>query len=174
MPLHEYAGRLIASNTRLGIIVSRFNESITNNLLQGALETAKRYGISEENIHVVWVPGAFEIPLVAKKLAVSGEVDAVICLGCLIKGATDHYQLICQQVASGIAQVAREYELPVVFEVLTVNTVEDAMARSGGKAGNKGAEAIQCAIEMVDLLKQLPSKTESHLTSNARAVPIQV
>jgi 6,7-dimethyl-8-ribityllumazine synthase len=146
-------GDLQAGNARFGIVVSRFNEFITEKLLAGALDALKRHGANMESVTVAWCPGAFEAPLVVKKLAASGSYDAVICLGAVIRGATSHFDYVAGQAASGIAQVMLETGLPVVFGVLTTDTLEQAIERAGSKAGNKGAEAAAAAIEMVNLLK---------------------
>ncbi|MBA3722933.1 MAG: 6,7-dimethyl-8-ribityllumazine synthase [Parachlamydiaceae bacterium] len=154
----EYKGRLVGNQIKVGIVISRFNELITNSLLQGALEGLYRFGISDENITVAWVPGAFEIPLVAKQMALTGNYDSVICLGAIIRGATPHFDFVAGQTAAGIAQVSLETNIPVIFGVLTTDTIEQALERAGTKAGNKGYDAVQSAIEMVNLLKQLKSE----------------
>ncbi|RKD29552.1 6,7-dimethyl-8-ribityllumazine synthase [Thermohalobacter berrensis] len=153
--MKKYEGKLIAQGLKVGIIVGRFNEFITGKLLDGALDALNRHGAEKENIEVVWVPGAFEIPLAAKKMAESQKYDAVICLGAVIRGATPHFDYVANEVSKGIAKVSLDTELPVVFGVLTTDTIEQAIERAGTKAGNKGFEAAVTAIEMANLLKQL-------------------
>ena len=149
-------GRLLASaDDRYAIVVSRFNDLITERLLAGALDTLRRHGLPDEQITVVRVPGSFEIPLVAQKLVQSRNYAAVICLGAVIQGETSHHEYINHQVAAGIQQVAVEHGVPVSFGVLTCPTMDHALDRAGGKAGNKGIEATLAAIEMADLLKQV-------------------
>lgn len=145
-------GDLRAEGKRFGVIVSRFNAFIAERLLDGALDTLQRFGAQEGEIEVVRVPGAFEIPLLAKKMAASGRYDAVICLGAVIRGATSHYDLVANESAKGIAQAGMETGVPVIFGVITTETIEQAIERAGSKAGNKGAEAAAVAIEMVNLL----------------------
>lgn len=167
-----YEGKVNATQMRFGIVVSRFNEIISRNLLQGALETLKRHGADDSNITVVWVPGAFEIPLAAKKLAFSGTVDTVICLGAVIRGATPHFEYVASQCASGINTAGLESGLPVIFGVLTTDTVEQAIERAGSKSGNKGSEVSVSAIEMVDLLRQMGLPKAKHEScSKAFSVP---
>lgn len=161
--MKEYKGRLIAPKARIGIVVARFNELVTKSLLNGALEGLERFGISKNNVTIAWVPGAFEIPLVAKQLAKTNQFDAIICLGAIIRGATAHFDYVASQSASGIAHVALETHLPVIFGILTTDTIEQAIERAGTKAGNKGFEAVQTAIEMIDLLQQIKSETPSPL-----------
>lgn len=148
-------GHLSASGLRFGIVAGRFNELITSQLLQGALEGLRRHGAADEDITVAWVPGAFEIPVTALKLAKSGRVDAVICVGAVIRGATPHFDYVAGSAASGIAQAALQSGVPVIFGVLTTDTIEQALERAGTKAGNKGWDAAVTAIEMANLLKQL-------------------
>ncbi|MCQ4635625.1 6,7-dimethyl-8-ribityllumazine synthase [Anaerovorax odorimutans] len=148
-------GNLIAQGLKVGIVVGRFNEFIGSKLLSGAIDTLRRHGMEEDNISVAWVPGAFEIPLIAKKMAGSGKYDAVICLGAVIRGATAHFEYVSAEVSKGIAAVGLESEIPVVFGVLTVDTIEQAIERAGTKAGNKGSEAASTAIEMVNLIKEI-------------------
>lgn len=150
-----YSGELVAEGLKIGIVCSRFNEFITSKLLSGADDALQRHGVREADIDVAWVPGAFEIPLVAKKMAMSGKYDAVICLGAVIRGATSHYDVVCNEVAKGVAHVSLETGMPVIFGVLTTDTIEQAIERAGTKAGNKGAECAASAIEMVNLLKQI-------------------
>lgn len=154
-----YEGKLIAKNNKYGIVIGRFNEFIGGKLLTGALDALKRHGVSEENIEIAWVPGAFEMPLTAKKMAVSGKYSAVICLGAVIKGATPHFDYVSSEVSKGIANVSLETGLPVIFGVLTTDTIEQAIERAGTKAGNKGYDAAITAIEMVNLFDEL-SKNE--------------
>ena len=151
----EIIGHLNGSKLRIGIVVSRFNELITKSLCDGALTTLKRCGVTEKDMTVVWVPGAFEIPVAAKKMAASGAYDAVICLGVVIRGATPHFDYVAGQAASGIAAIALETGLPVIFGVLTTDTIEQAIERAGTKCGNKGADAALAAVEMASILKQI-------------------
>lgn len=148
-------GKLDAKGMRIGIIVSRFNDFVTDRLLQGALEALRSNGGEEENIDVVRVPGAFEIPLSAHKMAASGKYDAIICLGAVIRGETPHFEYISDAVTRGVAQAMLQYRVPVSFGVLTTNTVEQAMARAGEKMGNKGFEAAATAIEMANLNREI-------------------
>lgn len=148
-------GNLIARGARIGIVVGRFNEFIGSKLLSGAVDTLKRHGVSKEDISTAWVPGAFEIPLAAKKMAKSGNYDAVICLGAVIRGSTSHFEYVSAEVSKGIAAVGLETEIPVIFGVLTVDSIEQAIERAGTKAGNKGSEAAASAIEMINLLKEI-------------------
>ena len=147
-------GNLVAQGIKVGIVVGRFNEFIVSKLLGGALDGLKRHGVEEDNIEVAWVPGAFEIPLVAKKMAKSEKYDAVICLGAVIKGSTTHWDYVCAEASKGIASVSLATEKPVIFGVLTTDTIEQAIERAGTKAGNKGYDAAVTAIEMANLLKQ--------------------
>ncbi|MCA9007000.1 MAG: 6,7-dimethyl-8-ribityllumazine synthase [Planctomycetaceae bacterium] len=148
-------GDLLVRNASFAIVVSRWNELITRRLLEGALETFRRHGGSEENITVLWVPGSFELPLVADRLAKSGKFQAVCCLGAVIQGSTMHHDYINHQVAAGIMRSSQESGVPVLFGVLTCETMEQAMDRAGGKVGNKGGEAALAAIEMVNLLQSI-------------------
>ena len=148
-------GKLVAKGIRVGIVAARFNEFITSKLLSGAMDGLVRHDVQEEDIHVAWVPGAFEIPLIASKMAKSGKYDAVICLGAVIRGSTSHYDYVCNEVSKGIAAVALESDIPVMFGVLTTDTIEQAIERAGTKAGNKGSECAQGAIEMVNLIRAL-------------------
>lgn len=148
-------GNLVSQGLKFGIIVGRFNEFIGGKLLDGAIDGLKRHGVKEEDIDIAWVPGAFEIPLVAKKMAKNSKYDAVICLGAVIKGATSHYDYVCSEVSKGIASVSLESEKPVIFGVLTTNTIEQAIERAGTKAGNKGYECAVSAIEMANLLNSM-------------------
>ena len=153
--MNIYEGKLVSGSIRVGIICARFNEFITSRLLGGALDGLKRRGVSEDGIDVAWVPGAFEIPLIAKKMAASGRYDAVICLGAVIRGSTSHYEYVCAEVSKGIAAVQLETGVPVMFGVLTTENIEQAIERAGSKAGNKGGECAEGAIEMVNLLREL-------------------
>ncbi len=146
-------GNLVAQGIKVGIVVGRFNEFIVSKLLGGALDGLKRHGVEDEYIEVAWVPGAFEIPLVAKKMANSNKYDAVICLGAVIRGSTPHFDYVCAEVSKGIASVTLSSEIPVIFGVLTTDSIEQAIERAGTKAGNKGYDAAVSAIEMVNLLK---------------------
>lgn len=148
-------GNLRAEGKKFGIIVSRFNSFIAERLLEGALDTLVRSGAAAEDIEVARVPGAYEIPLVAGRMARSGRYDAVICLGVIIRGATPHFDFVANEAAKGIAQVGMESGLPVIFGVLTTDTIEQAIERAGSKAGNKGSECAAAAVEMVDLLGKL-------------------
>ena len=147
-------GNLVAQELRMGIVAGRFNEFIVSRLLGGAIDALKRHGVASEKIEVAYVPGAFEIPLVAKKMAQSEKYDAVICLGAVIKGSTPHFDYVCAEASKGIASVAMQTEKPVIFGILTTDTIEQAIERAGTKAGNKGYDAAVTAIEMVNLLKQ--------------------
>jgi len=140
------------------VVVSRFNELITRQLLEGARDGLRRHGADEETLSVVWVPGAFEIPPVAQRLARSGAFDAVVCLGAVIRGATPHFDHVANQTAAGIARAAQETGVPVIFGILTTDTIEQAIERAGTKAGNKGFDAAVAAIEMANLLRQLPGE----------------
>lgn len=154
MPTH-IEGKLLLSDESLAIVVSRFNDMVTSRLVDGALDTFRRHGANDSNITVVHVPGAFEIPLVAEKLAASGKYAAVVCLGAVIQGQTTHDQYINHQVAAGIARASQTTGVPVLFGVLTCQSMEQAMDRAGGKAGNKGHEAALAAIEMINVLRQI-------------------
>jgi 6,7-dimethyl-8-ribityllumazine synthase len=149
-----YEGKLIAQGLKFGIIVGRFNEFIGGKLLSGALDALKRHGVEENDVEIAWVPGAFEIPLVAKKMATSQKYHGVICLGAVIRGATPHFDYVSSEVTKGVASVSLETEVPVIFGVLTTDTIEQAIERAGTKAGNKGFEAAVTAIEMANLLKE--------------------
>jgi|SRR5215211_213095 len=151
----QHEGVLDASGMRVAIVASRFNGDVTELLLDGALDALRSFGLDTDLVSVVWVPGAFEIPLVAKRLAESGEVDAVICLGAVIRGDTPHFDFVATECASGISRVALDTGVPIAFGVLTTDDRDQALARAGGTEGNKGAEAAATAVEMVDLLRQL-------------------
>ena len=148
-------GKLVQENLKIAIVASRFNEFIVSKLIGGAQDGLARHGVQEENITLVWVPGAFEIPVIAKKLAASENYDAVICLGAVIRGATSHYDYVCAEVSKGIASVSLETGVPVMFGILTTDTIEQAIERAGTKAGNKGYDCALGAIEMVNLMKQI-------------------
>ena len=150
-----YEGKLVAEQLRVGIVAARFNEFIVSKLVSGCEDGLLRHGVAGENIHLAWVPGAFEIPLVASKMAQSGRYDAVIALGAVIRGSTSHYDYVCSEVSKGVAAAALNSGVPVLFGVLTTDTIEQAIERAGTKAGNKGAECAQGAIEMVNLLRGL-------------------
>ncbi|MFA8437956.1 6,7-dimethyl-8-ribityllumazine synthase [Pueribacillus sp. YX66] len=148
-----YEGNLVGTNLKIGIVVGRFNDFITNKLLDGAEDALRRHGVYEENIEVAWVPGAFEIPLVAKKMAHSNKYDAVITLGTVIRGSTPHFDYVCNEVAKGVSHASLSSDIPVIFGVLTTDTIEQAVERAGTKAGNKGWDAGISAIEMANLMK---------------------
>ncbi|MBI3979011.1 MAG: 6,7-dimethyl-8-ribityllumazine synthase [Chloroflexi bacterium] len=148
-----FEGNLVGTGLRFGIVVARFNELITRQLLLGAEEALRRHGVGDDAVDVAWVPGSFEIPLVARRLAESGRYDAVICLGAVIRGATSHYDHIAGGVTSGVAQVSLQTGVPCIFGVLTTENIEQAIERAGTKAGNKGADAAVTAIEMANLLR---------------------
>lgn len=149
-----FEGKLIGDKQRFGIVVSRFNEFITNKLLSGCLDTLVRHGVAQDDIDIAWVPGAFEMPLAAQKMAAK-DYDAVICLGAVIRGATPHFEYVSAEVTKGIAQVGLNTGKPIIYGVITADTIEQAIERAGTKAGNKGADAAATAIEMVDLFKQI-------------------
>ena len=153
--MRTFEGKLISKEIRVGIVAARFNEFITSKLLGGAMDGLLRHDVKEENIYVAWVPGAFEIPLIAQKMAKSGKYDAVICLGAVIRGATSHYDYVCNEVSKGIAQVSLASEIPVMFGVVTTENIEQAIERAGTKAGNKGYDCAVSAIEMVNLIKEI-------------------
>lgn len=150
-----FEGKLVAEGLKVGIVVGRFNEFIGSKLLGGALDGLKRHGVEENDIEVAWVPGAFEIPLAAKKMAKSEKYDAVICLGAVIRGSTPHFDYVCAEVSKGIAQVSLSTEKPVIFGVLTTDSIEQAIERAGTKSGNKGYDAAVTAIEMANLLRNI-------------------
>jgi 6,7-dimethyl-8-ribityllumazine synthase len=153
--VNEIKGQLSASQGKFAIVVSRFNEFITSKLLGGALDCLQRHGAKDEQIDVIWVPGAIEITIVAKKLALSGKYAAVICLGAVIRGSTSHYDYVCQQVSRGVSQINYDTGIPTIFGVLTCETIEQAVERAGTKVGNAGANAALSAIEMADVLRQM-------------------
>ncbi len=149
-----YEGKLLGDNQKIAVIVSRFNEFITNKLLSGCLDALSRHNVNLDNVEIAWVPGAFEMPLVAQKMTARGY-DAVICLGAVIRGATPHFEYVSAEVTKGIAQVGLNTGVPVVYGVITADTIEQAIERAGTKAGNKGVDAALTAIDMVNLLRQL-------------------
>ena len=151
----NFEGKLVGKDLKIAIVVSRFNDFITTRLLEGAKDTLIRHEVEDTNIDVAYVPGAFQIPLVAKKLAQKGEYDAVITLGCVIRGATSHYDYVCNEVAKGVSKANDISDAPVIFGVLTTESIEQAVERAGTKAGNKGSEAAVSAIEMANLIKQI-------------------
>lgn len=148
-------GHLVGTDLKIGIVVARFNEFITSKLLGGAEDVLRRHGVREEDVTVLWVPGAFEIPLAAKRLAESGTYDAVITLGTVIRGATPHFDYVCSEVAKGVSSVSLQSGIPTIFGVLTTESIEQAIERAGTKAGNKGAEAAVTAIEMANIYRQM-------------------
>ena len=153
--MKTFEGKLVSENIRVGIVCARFNEFIVSKLLSGCEDGLLRHGVREEDISVAWVPGAFEIPLIASKMAKSGKYDAVIALGAVIRGSTSHYDYVCSEVSKGVANVSLNSDIPVMFGVLTTDTIEQAIERAGSKAGNKGSECAQGAIEMVNLIRAL-------------------
>lgn len=153
-----YQGNLIGTGLKIGIVVSRFNEFITSKLLSGALDTLQRHGVNGEDIDIAWVPGSFEIPITADRMAKAGKYDAVICLGAVIRGSTPHFEYIAAEVSKGIAQVGLKTGVPTIFGVITTDNIEQAIERAGTKAGNKGADAAESAIEMANLFKHLKDR----------------
>ncbi|MED9780238.1 MAG: 6,7-dimethyl-8-ribityllumazine synthase [Peptococcaceae bacterium] len=153
--MHTFEGKLVSQNIRVGIVAARFNEFIVGKLVAGAMDALLRHDVREEDIDLAWVPGAFEIPLIAKKMAESGKYDAVICLGAVIRGATSHYDLVCNEAAKGIAHVSLDSGVPVLFGVVTTENIEQAIERAGSKAGNKGYDSAMAAIEMVNLVRAI-------------------
>ena len=156
-----YEGNLVSRDIKIGIVAARFNEFIVSKLIGGCEDTLLRHGVKEEDISLAWVPGAFEIPLIAGKMARSGGYDAVIALGAVIRGSTSHYDYVCAEVSKGIAAVSLDSGVPVLFGVLTTDTIEQAIERAGTKAGNKGADCAQGAIEMVNLIREVERQRES-------------
>ena len=148
-------GKLVAKDYKIGIVASRFNEFIVSKLISGAVDGLVRHEVAEDNITLAWVPGAFEIPVVAKKMAKSGKYDAIICLGAVIRGATSHYDYVCAEVSKGIASVGLETCMPIMFGILTTDTIEQAIERAGTKAGNKGYDCALGVLEMLDLMEQI-------------------
>ncbi|MCI8948927.1 MAG: 6,7-dimethyl-8-ribityllumazine synthase [Lachnospiraceae bacterium] len=155
--MKTYEGNLVSKGIKIGIVAARFNEFITSRLVNGAMDGLIRHDVKEEDIHVAWVPGAFEIPLIASKMAKSGKYDAVICLGAVIRGSTSHYDYVCSEVSKGIASISLSAGIPVMFGVLTTENIEQAIERAGTKAGNKGYDCALGAIEMINLIRELES-----------------
>ena len=153
--MKKFEGTLVPQDLKVGIVASRFNEFIVSRLLSGCEDTLLRHGVAPDDISVAWVPGAFEIPLIASRMAKSGKFDAVIALGAVIRGSTSHYDYVCSEVSKGVASVALSSDVPVMFGVLTTDTIEQAIERAGCKAGNKGSECAEGAIEMVNLIRAL-------------------
>lgn len=153
--MNIFEGKITADNIKIGIVAARFNEFIVSKLLSGALDCLKRHDVDDNNIDVAWVPGAFEIPLIAQKMAKSQKYDAVICLGAVIRGSTSHYDYVCNEVSKGAAQTALNTGVPVLFGVLTTENIEQAIERAGTKSGNKGFDCALSALEMVSLIKNL-------------------
>ena len=153
--MKTFEGKLVSKEIKIGIVAARFNEFITAKLLEGAMDGLLRHNMDEKDIHVAWVPGAFEIPLIASKMAKSRKYDAVICLGAVIRGSTSHYDYVCSEVSKGIASVSLESGVPVMFGVLTTENIEQAIERAGTKAGNKGVDCAVGAIEMVNLIREM-------------------
>lgn len=153
--MKTYEGKLVSEGIKIGIVAARFNEFITSKLLGGAVDALTRHNVREEDIEVAWVPGAFEIPLIAAKMVKSKKYDAVICLGAVIRGNTTHYDYVCSEVSKGIAHVSLDSEIPVMFGVVTTENIEQAIERAGTKAGNKGFDCAMSAIEMVNLIKEI-------------------
>ncbi|HEY3281018.1 MAG TPA: 6,7-dimethyl-8-ribityllumazine synthase [Armatimonadota bacterium] len=152
-----YEGKLVGAGLRIAVVVSRFNSFITERLLEGAKDVLSRHEVDPEQLDVAWVPGTFEVPLIAQRFAQSGRYDAVVCLGCLIRGGTPHFDYLAAEVTKGVAQIGLATGLPVVFGILTTESVEQAIERAGTKMGNKGAEAAMAALEMANLLKAVPA-----------------
>ena len=150
-----FEGKVVAKEVKVGIVAARFNEFITSKLLGGAIDGLERHDVRKEDIDVAWVPGAFEIPLIASKMAKSGKYDAVICLGAVIRGATTHYDYVCSEVSKGIANVSLNADIPVMFGVVTTENIEQAIERAGTKAGNKGYDCAVSAIEMINLIREI-------------------
>ena len=153
--MNTFEGKLVSDGIKIGIVAARFNEFIVSKLIAGARDALLRHDVKEEDIDLTWVPGAFEIPLIAKKMAESGKYDAVICLGAVIRGATSHYDYVCNEVSKGIASVSLSSGVPVLFGVVTTENIEQAIERAGTKAGNKGYDSAMAAIEMVNLVRQV-------------------
>ena len=153
--MKTFEGNLVAQNMKVALVAARFNEFIVSKLLSGCEDGLLRHGVRSEDIAVAWVPGAFEIPLIASKMAASGKYDAVICLGAVIRGSTSHYDYVCAEVSKGIAQVSLQSQVPVLFGVLTTDTIEQAIERAGTKAGNKGYDCALSAVEMVNLIREV-------------------
>ena len=155
MGIHVLEGKVFGQGMKIGIVAARFNEFIVSKLLSGAVDGLVRHGVEEDDITAAWVPGAFEIPLMAEKMAQSGKYDAIICVGAVIRGSTSHYDYVCNEVSKGIAQVGLKSGIPVLFGVVTTENIEQAIERAGTKAGNKGYDCALSAIEMVNLMRQM-------------------
>lgn len=153
--MNKLEGNVIAKNVKIGIVAARFNEFIVSRLVSGAQDGLVRHGVDDSQIDVAWVPGAFEIPLITKKMALSGKYDAVICLGAVIRGATNHYDYVCNEVSKGVAAVGLETGVPCLFGILTCDNIEQAIERAGTKAGNKGYDCALSAIEMINLIQNI-------------------
>lgn len=153
--MNTFEGKVVSSGIKVGIVASRFNEFITSKLVAGAMDGLIRHDVNEDDVDVAWVPGAFEVPLIAKKMAGSGKYDAVICVGAVIRGSTSHYDYVCSEVSKGIASVSLSSGIPVMFGILTTDTIEQAIERAGTKAGNKGYDCALGAIEMVNLIREI-------------------
>ena len=153
--MKKLEGNVVAKGIKVGIVAARFNEFIVSKLISGAEDALVRHGVSEDDIDLAWVPGAFEIPVIAKKMAESGKYDAVICLGAVIRGSTSHYDLVCNETSKGIAQVGLQTGVPTLFGIVTTDTIEQAIERAGTKAGNKGYDAACSAIEMINLIREI-------------------
>ena len=153
--MNTYEGNLVANDIKIGIVVARFNEFITSKLLSGALDNLKRENVNEKDIEVAWVPGAFEIPFITKKLVATNKYDGVITLGSVIRGSTSHYDLVCNEVAKGVGHISLNSDIPVMFGVITTEDIDQAIERAGSKAGNKGSDCAQGLLEMIDLTKQI-------------------
>ena len=156
--MKTFEGKLISKDIKIGIVAARFNEFITSKLLGGAMDGLIRHDVHEEDIDVAWVPGAFEIPLIASKMASSGRYDAILCLGAVIRGSTGHYDYVCNEVSKGIAAISLQSGIPVMFGVLTTENIEQAIERAGTKAGNKGYDCAVSAVEMVNLIREMDEK----------------
>ena len=155
LKMKTFEGKLVSKGVKIGIVAARFNEFITAKLLSGAMDGLLRHDVKEEEVDLAWVPGAFEIPLIASKMAKSGKYDAVICLGAVIRGSTTHYDYVCNEVSKGIAHISLETGVPVMFGILTTENIEQAIERAGTKAGNKGYDCALSAIEMINLIKEI-------------------
>jgi len=153
--MKTYEGKLVNDGIKIGIVAARFNEFITSKLLAGALDGLKRHDVESDAVEIAWVPGAFEIPLIASKMAESKRYDAIICLGTIIRGGTDHYDYVCNEVTKGVAAVSLNFGIPVLFGILTTENIEQAIERAGTKAGNKGYECALSALEMVNVIREL-------------------
>ena len=153
--MKKFEGKFNGKGIKIGIVAGRFNEFITSKLVEGAMDVLKRNEVLEESIEIAWVPGAFEIPLIVKKMINAKRYDAIITLGAVIKGSTPHFDYVCAEVSKGVAQLSLQYDIPVIFGVLTTNNIEEAIERAGTKAGNKGSEAAFAAIEMANLIKEI-------------------